>query len=137
VVVPARAEDGEIDVIEAVPRRIPGDAGDADAAAFERSLNVAVALRDVRPREAGDESPARWRHAKAVCHPGRAEARGRAEGRAGTMTEKGSSTARRRAGWRGWLAIAIDPPGGAIVSWMISSHDGAMPAARRRENGGP
>jgi len=59
VIVPARAEDGEIDVIETGPRHIPGDAGDGDPALFEGLLNVAVALGDVRPRAAGDEAHVR------------------------------------------------------------------------------
>jgi hypothetical protein len=61
MIVPARAEDDGVESVEPLRRRIPGKARDGDAAGFERPPDVTIAVRDVRPREAGDEADARGR----------------------------------------------------------------------------
>jgi hypothetical protein len=61
MIVPARAEDDGVEAVEPLLRRVPGNARDRDAAGFERPPDMAIALRDVRPGEAGDEADAAGR----------------------------------------------------------------------------
>jgi hypothetical protein len=62
MIVPARAEDDGVESVESPLWCIPGNARDRDAAGFECPLDMAIAVRDVRPGEAGDEADAvGWR----------------------------------------------------------------------------